>query len=337
MLEETGDDDAAEFGVMESPADGPGGGLGVGREVSPLLGRGVHGGATRNHGACNAEVIVLFMMLCRRTWDGLQEWQGLAKRVILYESEHQTDLQQLRALQHLTRERQGRELTKRLLLYDIQEQSVQHSLRHQQHRPNMQSGAHQKVDVCVNGRPRRPSRSSFQSDAGQLRATGHHRSQAAASSSPIVRRQTALPYAVVIDQQATLFERLASRFWKPCNGCALTSSLISSLAKIKQMFKSDTVSFERQTIILDQPRHRAGTSCVDRLLCPMLSSLIRMPSCLRGCSQPSFSVRVPRGGLISRLINVFFKSTKMVNSNSLPRVCSFLAPSSFRTLVCVCV
>ena len=26
----------------------------------------------------------------------------------------------------------------------------------------------------------------------------------------------------------------------------------------------------------------------------------------------------------------------MVNSNSLPRVCSFLAPSSFRTLVCVC-
>ena len=186
MLEETGDDDAAEFGVMESPADGPGGGLGVGREVSPLLGRGVHGGATRNHGACNAEVIVLFMMLCRRTWDGLQEWQGLAKRVILYESEHQTDLQQLRALQHLTRERQGRELTKRLLLYDIQEQSVQHSLRPQQHRPNMQSGAHQKVDVCVNGRPRRPSRSSFQSDAGQLRATGHHRSQAAASSSPIV-------------------------------------------------------------------------------------------------------------------------------------------------------
>ena len=92
MLEETGDDDAAEFGVMESPADGAGGGLGVGREVSPLLGRGVHGGATRNHGACNAEVIVLFMMLCRRTWDGLQEWQGLPKRVILFESEHQTDL-----------------------------------------------------------------------------------------------------------------------------------------------------------------------------------------------------------------------------------------------------
>ena len=25
------------------------------------------------------------------------------------------------------------------------------------------------------------------------------------------------------------------------------------------MFKSDTVSFERQTILLDQPRHRAGT------------------------------------------------------------------------------
>jgi hypothetical protein len=128
------------------------------------------------------------MMLCRRTWDGLQEWQGLPKRVILYESEHQTDLLQLRALQHLTRERQGRELAKRLLLYDIQEQSVQHSLRPQQHRPNMQSDAHQKVDVCVNGSPRRPSRSSFQSDAGQLRATGHHRSQAAASSSPIVRR-----------------------------------------------------------------------------------------------------------------------------------------------------
>jgi len=148
MLGETGDDDAAEFGVMESPADGAGGGLGVGREVSPLLGRGVHGGATRNHGACNAGVIVLFMMLCRRTWDGLQEWQGLPKRVILYESEHQTDLLQLRALQHLTRERQGRELAKRLLLYDIQEQSVQHSLRHQQHRPNMQSDAHQIMGEC---------------------------------------------------------------------------------------------------------------------------------------------------------------------------------------------
>ena len=195
------------------------------------------------------------------------------------------------------------------------------------------------VFVCIRASsPHRPSLcSSFQGDAGQLRATGHHRSQAAASSSTIVRRQTALPYAVVIDQQATLFERLASRFWKPCNRCDLTSRLISSLARIKKMFKSDTVSFERQTIILDQPRHRAGTLCVDRLLCPMLSSLIRMPSCLRGCSQPSFSVRVPRCGLISRLINVFFKSTKMVNSNSLPRVCSFLASSSFRTLVCVCV
>jgi hypothetical protein len=164
MLGETGDDDVTEFGVMESPADGAGGGLGVGREVSPLIGRGVHGGTTRNHGACNAEVIVLFMMLCRRTWDGVQEWQGLPKRVILYESEHQTDLQQLRALHHLTRERQGRELAKRLLLYDIQEQSVQHSLQPQQHRPNMQSGTHKKVDVCVNGSSRSPSRSSFQSD-----------------------------------------------------------------------------------------------------------------------------------------------------------------------------
>ena len=114
MLEETGDDDAAEFGVMESPADGPVGGLGVGREVSPWLGRGVHGGATRNHGTCNAAVTVFFMVLCRRIWDGLQEWQGLPKRVILYESEHQTDLLQLRALQHLTRERQGRELAKSL-------------------------------------------------------------------------------------------------------------------------------------------------------------------------------------------------------------------------------
>jgi hypothetical protein len=83
------------------------------------------------------------------------------------------------------------------------------------------------------------------------------------------------------------------------------------------------VSFERQTIILAQPWHRAGTSCVDRLLCPMLSPLIKMPSCSRGCSQPSFSVRVQRCGLISRLINVLFKSTKMVKSNSLQRLCSF--------------
>ena len=133
--------------------------------------------------------------------------------MILYESEHQTDLQQLRALQHLTRERQGRELAKRLLLYDIQEQSVQHSLRLQQHRPNMQSGAHQKVDVCVNGSPRRPSlRSSFQRDAGQIRATDHHLSPAVASSRHIVRRQTALPYAVVIDQDTKLFESLQTTF-----------------------------------------------------------------------------------------------------------------------------
>ncbi len=190
--------------------------------------------------------------------------------------------------------------------------------------------------MCVNGSPRRPSRSSFQSDSGQLRATGHHLSPAAASSSTIGRRQTALPYAVVIDQQAALFERLASRFWKSCNRCDLTSRLINSLAKIKQMFKSDTVNFERRTIILDQPRHQAGTSCVDRLLCPILSSLIRMSTCLRDYSQPSFSVRVPRCGLISRLINVLVKSTKMVNSNSQPSVCSFLTPRSFRTLVCVC-
>ena len=31
MLEETGDEDATEFGVIESPADGAGGGLGVER------------------------------------------------------------------------------------------------------------------------------------------------------------------------------------------------------------------------------------------------------------------------------------------------------------------
>ena len=128
MLEETGDEDATEFGVIESPADGAGGGLGVEREVSPLLGRDVHGGAARNHGACKRKVSVLFMVLCLRTCDGLQEWQGLAKRVILYESEQQTELQQVRALQHLTRERRGRELAKRLLLYDIQGPSVQHSL-----------------------------------------------------------------------------------------------------------------------------------------------------------------------------------------------------------------
>ena len=51
--------------------------------------------------------------------------------MILYESEQETaetDLHQVRALQHLTRERRGRELAKRLLLYDIQEPSVQHSL-----------------------------------------------------------------------------------------------------------------------------------------------------------------------------------------------------------------
>ena len=135
MLEEMGDEDATEFGVMESSADGAGGGLrtrlGVEHAVSPLLGRSVHGGAVRNHGACNGKVSVLFMVLCLRTWDGLQEWQGLAKRVILYESEQQTELHQLRVLQHLTRERRGRELAKRLLMYDIQGQSVQHSLRAQ--------------------------------------------------------------------------------------------------------------------------------------------------------------------------------------------------------------
>ena len=47
---------------------------------------------------------------------------------------------------------------------------------------------------------------------GQLRATDHHLRPAAASSRHIVRRQTALPYAVVIDQVAKLFERLQSTF-----------------------------------------------------------------------------------------------------------------------------
>ena len=98
MLEETGDEDATEFGVIESPADGAGGGLGVERVVSSLLGRDVHGGAARNHGACKRKVSVLFMVLCLCTWDGLQEWQRLSKRVILYESEQQTELQQVRAL-----------------------------------------------------------------------------------------------------------------------------------------------------------------------------------------------------------------------------------------------
>ncbi len=135
---------------MESPADGAGGGLGVEREVSPLCGRGVHGGAMRNLGPCNTEVIVWLMVLCWRTWDGLQEWQGLAKRVVLYlyESEEQTDLQQLRALQHLTRERRGRELAKRLLLYDIQEQSVQRCLRAQQHMQNMSPALINRL-MCV--------------------------------------------------------------------------------------------------------------------------------------------------------------------------------------------
>ena len=75
MLEETREVDAAEFGGMESPADGVGGGLGVEREVFPVLGRDVQGGAARNHDACNGEVIVLLMVLCLRTWDGLLEWQ----------------------------------------------------------------------------------------------------------------------------------------------------------------------------------------------------------------------------------------------------------------------
>jgi hypothetical protein len=72
---------------------------------------------------------------------------------------------------------------------------------------------------------------------------------------------------------------------------------------------------------------------------------VSMPSCLRGCRPPSFSVRVPRCGLISRLIHVFFKSTKMVNSNSLPRVqlsgAKWLFGDDFSVSlqggVCVCV
>ena len=40
MLEETGDEDETEFGVIESPVDGVGGGLGVEHSVSTLLGRG---------------------------------------------------------------------------------------------------------------------------------------------------------------------------------------------------------------------------------------------------------------------------------------------------------
>ena len=184
---------------MESPADGPGGGLGMECEVSTLFGRGVQGGSARNHGSCNGEVIVLLMVLCLRTWDGLQEWNGLAKRVVLYESEQQTELKQLRSLHHLTWERRGREMAKRLLLYDIQGQSVQHSFRPQQHMPNMQSGAHPQTDVCVRQAARadhsdRPlghavPRAMFVIFEQQVI---HHLRPAAASSIPIVCRQNAL-------------------------------------------------------------------------------------------------------------------------------------------------
>ena len=47
---------------------------------------------------------------------------------------------------------------------------------------------------------------------GLLRATDHPLRPVAASSRHIVRRRTALPYAVVIDQDAKLFERLQSTF-----------------------------------------------------------------------------------------------------------------------------
>ena len=73
MLEETGDEDATEFRVIESPAVGADGGLGVECVVSPMIDRDVHGGATRNHGACKRKVSVFF------TCEGLQECQGLVK------------------------------------------------------------------------------------------------------------------------------------------------------------------------------------------------------------------------------------------------------------------
>ena len=92
------------------------------------------------------------------------------------------------------------------------------------------------VFVCIRASsPYRPSlRSSFQRDAGQLRATGHHLRPAAVSISHIVRRQTALPYAVVIDQDTKLFERLQTNFGRSScvrdTGCSQGSSTPSSSA-----------------------------------------------------------------------------------------------------------
>ena len=80
--------------------------------------------------------------------------------------------------------------------------------------PNMQSGAHQQADVRVSGRLLGQAVPAlvFSERHGQLRATDHHLSPAVASNRHIVRRQTALPYAVAIDQDAKLFERLQSTF-----------------------------------------------------------------------------------------------------------------------------
>ena len=94
-------------------------------------------------------------------------------------------------MQHLTRERRGRELVKRLLLYDIQGQSVQHSLRAQQHMPNgaHQQGAHQQADVRVNVRPLGQVVPALVFSERRSSTSGNRPSSYAASSIPIGCRQ----------------------------------------------------------------------------------------------------------------------------------------------------
>jgi hypothetical protein len=122
--------------------------------------------------------------------------------------------------------------------------------------------------VCMAGRSDRSFlRSSFQGGSRQIRAAGHPlpRSRAAPLG---VDRLKAFHCAVVIHQDATMLERPVTRLFR--------STLVSFKAS-----RNRTSSCHSRGI--QQPA--TAPSCVCGLLCPMLSSVFKLPCCSRRVSQ----------------------------------------------------
>ena len=130
----------------------------------------------------------------------------------------------------------------------------------------MPNSLHQQADVRVHDRPLGQIVPAFVF-SGRFSSTSSSRSSSSAvSSSPVGRRQT---------ESFSLCCRHSSR----CHDARESR---------RSSFQIDTgqlQGFAQQDIIVSQPRHSAAPSCVCGLLCPMLSSVFKLPCCSRRVSQ----------------------------------------------------